>query len=39
LDYDEMTGETGLFMRSALATCELEEMDKQEVIGDARRAF
>jgi len=39
LDYDEMTGETGLFMRSALATCELEEMDKQEVIGDARKAF
>jgi hypothetical protein len=39
LDYDEMTGESGLFMRSALVTCDLGEMDRQEVIGDARKAF
>ena len=39
LDYDEMTGESGLFMRSALVTCELGEMDKKEIIGDARKAF
>ena len=39
LDYDEMTGVSGLFMRSVLKTCEMEEMEKQEAIEEARKAF
>ena len=39
LDYDELTGLGGLFMSSVLMIREMEETDKQEVIGDARKAF
>ena len=39
LDYDEMTGVSGLLMRSVLMTCEMEEVEKQEAIEEARRAF